>query len=134
MNKIYKIVRERAKIIKNCYLHAEWAGSDLQRWDRIFAEYEKSPKKLKILDGELDSAHSKFALILLDTQNLAEIKKCCGKDPFLLHEYGILKDKVEQYYNEKSKKEMEQTDVDNPKFEDGKTEEPHKSDIIFHPW
>lgn len=133
MNEIYKAEKERAKSIKNCYFHAEWAGSDLQRWDRIFAEYEKSPKKLKIFEGMLEAAHSKFALILSDTQNLAEIQNRCGIDPFLLHEYGILKEKVEHYYTEKRAQKAEQTKVQKPEFKNEKSEEVHNSAMIFRP-
>lgn len=83
--------------------------------------------------SKIDEAHGKFIVILLDTQNLGEIQNRCEKDPFLQHEYGILKDKVEQYYNKKREKEMVKTEVKNPKFEYGKTEESYKPSINFRP-
>ena len=87
---------------------------------------------MKILNELIDEAHGKFALILSDTQNLADIQNRCGNDPFLQHEYGILKDKVEQYYNEKREKEIWQTEVEISTFEDRKTEEQYKSIVNLH--
>lgn len=72
--KIFKSERNRKKIIKNCYYHAEWAGSNLRRWDRVFAEYKKYPKKLKILNRLIDEAHSRFLGIMAETKKLMKFK------------------------------------------------------------
>lgn len=78
----------------------------------------------------IDSAHSKFALILSDTQNWAEIRVRCGDDPFLQHEYGILQEMAEQYYAEQRDQEDAQESSDSPDRK-GKETQYDRSPINF---
>lgn len=105
--KIFKSERIRKQIIKNCYFYAKWAGSDLQKWDKVFSEYAKSSKKLKILNGLIDEAHSEFLGILSETQKLKDILNKCGKQPFLLREYALLEEDLRIYHAAQKETERE---------------------------
>lgn len=94
---VCKREQKREKIIQQCFLHAEWAGSDLERWDRLFVEYKKYPKRLKILTGLIEDAHSRFLGILAETRKMSEIQDRCGHNPILLREFEILKEEIARY-------------------------------------
>lgn len=133
IHQIYLAEQKRKEIMGDCLLYADWAGNDLKKWKRVFEKFENNPKALKILDEMIDSAHSQFALILSETQNLEKIRKQCENDPFLQHEYGILKEKMEQYYNKQMKlEEMQKTSgLSDDKYE--YAQKTHSSNIYFRP-
>lgn len=96
LRKIFKSEMNRRKIIKNCYIHAEWAGSDLRRWDKVFAQYGQFPKKRKILMGLIEEAGSRFLEILSETRNLQEIEERCTVNPFWVREFVVLLEILEE--------------------------------------
>lgn len=122
--------QKRHKMIVDCLRYAEWAGDNLQKWEKVFDKFENQPKNLRILENMIDSAHSKLALILSDTRNLAEIRDRCGDDPFLQHEYGILLKKVEQYYAGQGEQEDAQANRDKT---DRDVQDTHRATINFRP-
>lgn len=129
ISSIFHAEQKREKRVADCWRFAKWAGDDLRKWEKVFDKFEKYPKKLKILENMIDLAHSKFALILSDTQNLAEIRERCGDDPFLQREYGILLENVDQYYAEKREQEVGQECVDNPDSENRETQNAYSPNL-----
>ena len=89
--------QKREKIIRECFLHAELARTDLSKWGRLFAQYKKYPKRLKILTGLIEDAHSRFLEIMAETSKVDGIQGRCRDNPFLMRELGELQEKIDQY-------------------------------------
>lgn len=91
--------QKRQLLINECLQRAAWAGDDLRKWNVIDETNKNCPEKREIMENRMALAHAEFLSILEEVQDLTKIYERCKNDPFLLREYALAREEIQEILN-----------------------------------